>query len=71
MTYYDDIVVEWSFLALSTRYGSAVHVRRETAIYFFTGLLIRTFKVTVTSVVNFLITCLVSEILKDKKGKSH
>ena len=29
---------------------------------FFTGLLIRTVKVTVTSVVNFLITCLVAEI---------
>ena len=38
---------------------------------FFIGLLIRTFKVTVTSVVNFLITCLVSEILKGKEGQSH
>ena len=36
------------------------------AIYFYFGLSIRTLEVTVTSIVKFLITCLVSEILKDK-----
>ena len=34
------------------------------AIYFFIGLLIKTFEVIVTSVVNFLVTYLVSKILK-------
>ena len=38
---------------------------------FFTALFIRTFKMTLTSLVNFLITCSVFEILKDKKGQSH
>ena len=63
--------------------GGQLGIARETRFYvrftcikgkqqhFFTGLLIRTFKITVTSVVNFLITCLVSEILKDKRGQSH
>ena len=34
------------------------------ATYFFIGLLIKTFEVIATSVVNFLVTYLVSEILK-------
>ena len=34
-------------------------------MYFFIGLLIKTFEVNVTSIVNFLITYLVSEILKN------
>ena len=38
---------------------------------FFIDLLIRTSKVTVTCVVNFLITCLVSKILKDKERQRH
>ena len=36
------------------------------AIYFLFDLSIRTLEVTTISVDNFLITCLVSEILKDK-----
>ena len=36
------------------------------AIYFYFGLSIRTFEVTIISVVKFSITFLVSEILKDK-----
>ena len=35
------------------------------AIYFLIGLLIKSFEVFVTSIVNFLVTYLVSEILKD------
>ena len=35
------------------------------AIYFFIRLLIKSFEVFVTSIVNFLVTYLVSEILKD------
>ena len=35
------------------------------AIYSFIGLLIKSFEVFVTSIVNFLLTYLVSEILKD------
>ena len=38
------------------------------AIYFYFGLSIRTFEVTIITAVKFLI-CLVSEILKDKKGQ--
>ena len=38
----------------------------ETAIYTSSSLLIKTFQISVTSVVNFLITCSVSEWLKDK-----
>ena len=33
---------------------------------FFIGVLIRTFEISVISVINFLIRCLVSEIVKDK-----
>ena len=36
----------------------------KMAIYFFIGLLIKTFEVIVISVVNFLVTYLVSKILK-------
>ena len=39
------------------------------AIYFHFSLSTRTFKVTITSAFKFSITCLVSEILKDKKDK--
>ena len=43
------------------------------AIYFHFSVLIRTFAVTVISVVKFLITCLISEISKAKtfKETSH
>ena len=44
---------------------------RDMAIYSYFGLSIRTFEVTIISIVKFLITCLVSEILKDKKGQRH
>ena len=37
------------------------------AIYFHFSLSTKTFKVTITSAFKFSITCLVSEILKDKK----
>ena len=40
-------------------------------MYLFIDLLIRTSKVTVTCVVNFLTTCLVSKILKDKERQRH
>ena len=40
------------------------------AIYFHFSLSTRTFKVTITSAFKFLITCLVSEILKDKKRQT-
>ena len=39
------------------------------ASYFYFGLLLRTFQSTVISVAKFLMTCLVSEISKDKKDK--
>ena len=38
---------------------------------FFKSLLIRTSKVAVTFVVKFLITCLVSDTLKDKERQRH
>ena len=38
---------------------------------FFKDLLIRTSKVTLTCVVNFLITCLVSEMLEEKERQRH
>ena len=38
--------------------------------YIFIGSLIRTFIVTITFVVDFLITCLVSEISRTKKDKT-
>ena len=41
------------------------------AIYFNFRLSIRTFEVTIISVVKSLIKCLVSEILKDEKGQRH
>ena len=40
------------------------------AIYFHFSLSTRTFKVTITSAFKFSITCLVSELLKDKKTKT-
>ena len=43
----------------------------EVAIYFHFSLSTRTFKVTITSAFKFSITCLVSEILKDKKRQRH
>ena len=39
------------------------------AIYLYFGLLIRTFEVTIISIVKFLRTRLVSEILCDEKGQ--
>ena len=39
------------------------------AIYFYFGLLIRSFEITIISVAKFLRTGLVSEILYDKKGQ--
>ena len=41
------------------------------ATYLYFGLSITTFEVNRISVVKFFISCLVSEILKDKKGKRH
>ena len=40
------------------------------AVYFHFSLSTRTFKVTITSAFKFSITCLVSEILKDKKRQT-
>ena len=45
--------------------GFGIFLKGYSDIFFF-GLLIRTLKVTIISVVNFLITCIVFEILKDK-----
>ena len=39
------------------------------AIYLYFGLLIRTFEITIISIVKFLRTRLVSEILYDEKGQ--
>lgn len=41
------------------------------AIYFHFGLSINTFEVTVIIVVIFLITCVVSEILKENRRQRH
>ena len=38
-------------------------------MYFLFGLLLRTFEVTVITVVKFLITCLAPVIVKDKEGQ--
>ena len=46
-------------------------VKHIKGINFYFGSSITIFEVTTISVVKFLITCLVSEILKDKKGQRH
>ena len=43
----------------------SIYLKKHTAVYFLFGL-----SILVISIVKFLITCLVCEILKDKKEKT-
>ena len=55
----------------SRMHGGIYDTLKGKQQYIFFDLLIRASKVTVTCIVNFLITCLVSEILKDKERQRH